>query len=148
MKEKCVENDIGILCYSPIAQGLLTGKYLTADEVPEGRARTWHFSGARQNARHGSEGCEQETFEAIEKIREVADDLRVSMADLSLAWLIHQQGVTSVLAGGRNSEQVRQNSVAADIELSSDIIQMLKDVTEPLKNKLGDNPDMWSNRIC
>jgi aryl-alcohol dehydrogenase-like predicted oxidoreductase len=147
VKEKCIENNIGILCYSPIAQGLLTGKFKSADEVPEGRARTWHFSSERPNTRHGGEGCEQETFEAVVKIREIADGLQMSMTDLSLAWLIHQRGVTSVLAGGRNPEQVKQNSNAAEIHLSSDIIQMLNNATEPLKNKLGDNPDMWSNRI-
>jgi myo-inositol catabolism protein IolS len=147
VKEKCVDNNIGILCYSPIAQGMLTGKYQSADEVPAGRARTWHFSGTRPNARHGGEGYEQETFEAIEKIREIADDLQLSMTDLSLAWLIHQQGVTSVLAGGRNPEQVKQNSNAAEIQLTSDIVGMLNNATEPLKTKLGDNPDMWSNRI-
>ena len=54
----CAADDIGILCYSPLCQGLLTGKFHTADDVPEGRARTRLFSSARPNARHDEPGCE------------------------------------------------------------------------------------------
>jgi myo-inositol catabolism protein IolS len=147
VKPICVENNIGILCYSPIAQGLLTGKYQSADEVPDGRARTWHFSSKRPDTRHGGDGFEEETFEAINNIKDIAQDMQIPMGDLALSWLIHQQGVTSVLAGGRNPEQVIQNSKAAEVKLSPDIIEELNKATEHLKSLLGENPDMWSNRI-
>ena len=61
----CRERNMGILPYSPLQQGLLTGKFACADEVPEGRARTRHFSGDRPQTRHGEAGCEAETFAAI-----------------------------------------------------------------------------------
>jgi myo-inositol catabolism protein IolS len=147
IKQKCIDNNIGILCYSPIAQGLLTGKYQCADDVPEGRARTWHFSSKRPGTRHGGEGYEEETFETLKTIREIASEVQIPMADLALAWLIHQQGVTSVLAGGRNPDQVIQNSKAAEIKLSPDIIEKLNKATENLMTKLGDKADMWSDRI-
>ncbi len=147
IKDICVEYNIGILCYSPIAQGLLTGKFQTADDVPDGRARTWHFSKNRPQTRHVGEGCEKETFEAIDRIREIADDLQVPMADLSLAWLLHQEGVTSVLAGGRKPEQVIQNAKAAELKLTSDIIEKLNEATQQLKEVLGGKTDMWDDRI-
>jgi len=64
--EKCLQHDIGILCYSPLAQGLLTGKFTSPDQVPAGRARTRHFSKERPLTRHGEEGCEEKLFKAID----------------------------------------------------------------------------------
>ncbi len=96
----CAEHGIGMLCYSPLAQGLLTGKFRSADDVPEGRARTRHFSNERSLARHGEPGCEQATFEAIDRIRKVAGEIEQPMGRLALAWLLHQRGVTSAARRG------------------------------------------------
>jgi len=79
----CVEHGISILTYSPMEQGLLTGKFGSADEVPDGRARTRFFSGDRPLARHGEAGHEQETFAAIHRIRAIADGAGLPMADPS-----------------------------------------------------------------
>jgi len=54
----CTEHDVSITCYSPLAQGLLTGKFRSADDVPPGRARTRLFSSRRPEARHGEPGAE------------------------------------------------------------------------------------------
>ncbi len=140
----CRENNIGILCYSPIAQGLLTGRYANADEVPVGRQRTLHFSGERELARHGQPGCEAETFEAIAKIKQVCDDLGESMARVSLAWCLHQPGVMSVLAGASRPEQVKQNVDASELSLSEDVLSRLDRATAEVKSILGPIPDMWA----
>jgi len=145
IQPKCVENDIGILCYSPIAQGLLTGKFSSADEVPEGRARTRHFSKNRPQTRHGEDGCEAETFEAIRKIRRISQQIGEPMGRVALAWLLHQPAVVSVLAGARRPEQVRENARAAQLKLSPDVLRQLSEATEPVKAKLGPNPDMWQS---
>ena len=68
----CVDNGIGILCYSPLGQGLLTGKFESPDQVPEKRARNRLFKGSRPLSRHGGPGCEEETFAAIAEIRTIA----------------------------------------------------------------------------
>jgi len=140
----CVENRISITPYSSLAQALLTGKFANADEVPEGRARTRHFSGDRPQARHGESGAEEETFEAIARIRRICDDAGLAMSRVALAWLSAQPGVTSVIAGARNAEQARANAAAADIELGDDTIAALSAATDALKRKLGPNADMWS----
>ena len=140
----CLENRISITPYSSLAQGLLTGKFAHADEVPEGRARTRHFSGDRPQARHGQPGAEAETFEAIAQIRRISDDVGIPMNRMALAWLLAQPGVASVVAGARNAEQARANALAADLDLGADTIAALSAATDALKRKLGANADMWS----
>ena len=139
----CAEHGIGILCYSPLAQGLLTGKFTSADEVPEGRARTRLFANDRPQARHGESGHEQTTFEALEKVRRISERLDQPMADVALAWLLHQPAVTSVLAGMRNTEQARQNAAAANLSLNEQTLRELDDATRPLKDAMGANADPW-----
>ena len=140
----CVKNGISVLCYSPLAQGLLTGKFRSADEVPEGRARTKHFSSKRAQTRHRQPGQEEATFAAIREIGAVAKGLGCPMSQLALAWLIHQRGVASVLAGARNAEQARENARAADLKLSADVLQRLDEATKALKDAFGPEPDMWA----
>ncbi len=141
----CVNNNIGITCYSPLAQGLLTGKFKSADDVPEGRARTRHFSSSRPQVRHGDTGAEKETFEALKEIRRISEEINIPMAQVSLAWLLSRLGVASIIAGARNPEQVKTNSQAGELTLPQEIIERLTLVTEDLKKKLGSNPDMWKS---
>ena len=139
----CLENNIGIICYSPLMQGLLTGRYASADNVPDGLARTRLFSDDRPMARHSEDGCEDEVFDALGKIRAVADEAGVAMAELALAWALQQPGITSLLVGARNPDEVQWNLPAVDLALSEDVLQRLSEITEGVKDKLGNNPDMW-----
>jgi myo-inositol catabolism protein IolS len=139
----CIAHDIGILAYSPLLQGLLTGKFASVDEIPVERRRTRHFSTDQPMARHGEPGAEAEVFAALDAIRSVAESLDVTMAQLALAWVAHQPGVASVIAGARNPAQVRQNAAAADLRLSPQVVTALNRITEPVKARLGPNPDMW-----
>jgi len=141
----CVNNNIGITCYSPLAQGLLTGKFKSADDVPEGRARTRHFSSSRPQVRHGEAGAEKETFKALAKIEKVSKEINIPMAQISLSWLLSQPGVASIIAGARNPEQVKINSQAGELTLPQEVIEQLTLITEDLKKKLGNNPDMWES---
>jgi len=139
----CVERGINLLCYSPLAQGLLTGRYHSADEVPAQRARTRHFAGTRPEARHGQAGCEAETFHAIRAVRDISDELAVSMADVALAWLLQQPAVASVLAGASRPEQVVENVRAASIRLETATMAKLQEATASVKEQLGSNCDLW-----
>jgi len=142
----CVDQQISILPYSPLAQGLLTGKFKSADEVPAGRARTRFYSSERRElARHGEPGREDETFEALAKIRRICQKNHISMAAVALSWLLHQPGVASVLAGARNAVQMRQNVTAAELTLPDELIQEFSAATNELKKILGANPDMWQS---
>ncbi len=140
---RCVRDGIGVLVYSPLMHGILADKYQAAAEVPDGRARSRHFTTERSLARHGEPGCEQETFAALDGIRRIAQEINRSMTDLALAWTIHQPGVASVIAGARNAEQLQQNLSFMDRPLSQDVLQELDKATAPLQAALGPNPDMW-----
>ncbi len=139
----CRQEEIGVLVYSPLMHGILAGNYQTAAEVPDGRARTRHFSAARPLTRHGEPGCETETFAALEKIREIARSNARSMAEVALAWTIQQPGIASVIAGARNADQVRDNVNFLKNPLSDEVLRELDEATRTLKELLGTNPDMW-----
>jgi aryl-alcohol dehydrogenase-like predicted oxidoreductase len=140
-----VEAGMSIMPYSPLSQGLLTGKFASADDVPIARARTRHYSTNRPLARHGEDGFEKETFEAIARIGSVCDEIGQPMTRVALAWLLHQPGVTSVIVGARNTEQLEQNVQAAALTLSSDVLAELAAATDDLMQKMGSNTDPWQS---
>ncbi len=145
IRQTCVDDGIGILCYSPLVQGLLTGKFSSAEEVPEGRARIRLFSGDRPQARHGGAGCETEAFAAIERIRHICIEIGEPMARVAIAWLLHQPGVMAVIAGARTPDQIQQTAQATDLNLPSEIVNELAEATGEVKRVLGPNPDMWQS---
>lgn len=140
----CRENGIGVICYSPLAQGVLTGRYANAHEVPDGLARTRHYSSERKFSQHGETGLEDELFVAVSEIRRIADGLAESMAAVALAWARQQEGITSLLVGARNAAEVRRNLPSLELTLSQGVLKQLSAVTEPVKGALGDNLDMWA----
>ena len=141
----CVDSSIGVLCYSPLVHGLLAGKFTSPADVPDGRARTRHFSKARSQVRHGESGHEAQTFAAIAGIRRVSEEIGQSMAMVAVAWLLHRPGVTSVIAGARRPGQMEQTALAADLILSSEVVDQLAEITDEVKHALGPNPDMWQS---
>ena len=140
---QCIEHEIGVLCYSPLQHGLLTGKFPTADDVPEGRARSRHFSKQRPLTRHGEPGCEHETFAAINRLREISNDLGRQPGDVAMAWLLAQPGVSTVIVGIRNPQQAHENAATANLKLDNSTLAALNEASEPVKQALGHNPDMW-----
>lgn len=140
---QCIRDEIGVLVYSPLMHGMLANKYKTAADVPDGRARSRHFTGERPMARHGEPGCEKETFAALDRIRAIAAEAGRSMADVALSWTVQQPGVVSVIAGARNAEQLRANVEVLESPLPDGTIKELNEATEELKAALGSNPDLW-----
>jgi len=139
----CQKNSIGILGYMPLLQGLLTGKYRTADDVPPMRSRTRHFRGDRPKSSHGGPGAEEETFREVNGIREIAKEIGIPMGQLSLAWAMVKPGITSMLVGTRNLDQLQDNVQSCSISLPPEIIKRLDDLTEPLLQAIGPNPDYY-----
>ncbi len=112
---------IGLVCWSPLAQGMLTGKY---DEgVPEGTRfarETWaaeRFMSERNMRR-------------VRRLRPIADELGISRSTLALAWVLRQPGVSSVITGASLPEQVSENAKAAEIELPDDVLARIDEVLE------------------
>lgn len=143
--EACREANTSIVAYSPLAQGLLADAYDGPGDVPEGVARTRHFSGDRPHARHGEDGHEELTFGTIDRIRGISADTPYSMAEVALAWVLDRAGVECAIAGSTTPEHVRANAAAADVDLDPDVTERLEAATAELKEALGPNPDPWQS---
>jgi aryl-alcohol dehydrogenase-like predicted oxidoreductase len=140
----CQRNNLGVLAYMPLMQGLLAGKWRSVEDVPANRRRTRHFAASRDKVRHGEAGEESLTFHTLGQIEAIAEDAGVAMADLAICWLAGKPGVTSVIAGARKPGQVEGNAKALErmAELKP-VCERLDRVTDLLRERLGPNPDMW-----
>jgi aryl-alcohol dehydrogenase-like predicted oxidoreductase len=141
----CQRYGIGVAAYMPLMQGLLTGRWRSADEIPQVRRRTRHFSGARPGARHGEPGAEAEVFAAIAGIAQLADALGMPMADLALAWVAAQPGVTTVITGTRTIAQLAESQRGIGRAVTPETLAELDRLTQPVKAKLGTNADLWQS---
>jgi aryl-alcohol dehydrogenase-like predicted oxidoreductase len=141
----CNQLNIGVMTYMSLLQGLLTGKYDRIDDIPPVRTRTRHFRPDRPDSRHGEPGAEVEVQAALTGIRSMADEVGVKMGQLALGWLASRPGVTCVLAGARDPEQLQSNICGATLVLPADVLAKLDDITRPLLDKLGSNPDYWQS---
>ncbi len=105
----CKDCDIAVLAYSPLAQGLLTGKVGPDREIPEDdlRSQDPRFSVVNRNR----------VLAFLEEVRPIADAHEITPAQLAIAWTLAQAGLTHALVGARNPEQVGENAAASDILL-------------------------------
>lgn len=140
----CRKHDVGILGYMPLLQGILTGQYKSAEEIPPVHARFRHFRDDRPQASHGEAGAEEEMFETLEAIREIAEAEQVPMARLAIAWAMARPGITCMLVGTRNINELTENLNVLNYSLSADVIGRLDEITAPLLVKLGANPDYFT----
>jgi aryl-alcohol dehydrogenase-like predicted oxidoreductase len=141
--DTCRQADIGVIAYSPLAQGLLTDKFKQLENVDDERARIRLYSSQRGGTVHAEEGCEDLVVEALGQIRSICEQAGQPMANVALAWVLQQPGVCSVLAGARRPEQIIENARTADIQLDQDVLQRLAAVTDAIKAYVGPNADPW-----
>jgi len=141
----CLRENIGVVAYTPLLQGLLTGKYQTIEEIPAPRRRTRHFR-SRDEARHGEQGAEQEVFEALAELRTLAQETSISMTHLALAWVMAKPGVSSVLVGVRSPEQMAENAAAAEVDMTPELVRRLDELSQPVFDALGANADYWEGK--
>jgi len=140
----CAKNNMSILAYSPLQQGLLTGKFTKLDDIPEGRRRGKLFCNKEDKnklARHGQDGAEAEVFEAVNKLKGICERNKLDMAAASLAWVFQQESVPVAIVGASTPEQIERN--AKFIKLSPEIIKEFNDATQPVKDKIGKQLDQW-----
>ncbi len=144
---KCIEHNIPIMCYSPLMQGLLAGKYKSLEDFPANRARTTLFnSKTHSQSRHGEPGAEKEGQEALDTIWEITNNSDYSMEELAVGWLKAQKSIGGVIVGTRNAQQSKDLKKLLDVNLSLSLIEDLSKATDALKKALGANIDMWDHR--
>lgn len=105
----CKKNNIAVLAYSPLAQGLLTGKVSVERELAEDDLRA-------MNPRFSPAGRER-ILAFLQEIRPIADAHEITLAQLAIAWTLAQPGLTHALVGARNPQQVLENAAAGDVVL-------------------------------
>ncbi len=120
----CQKNGIGLTVYSPLAQGLLTGKYRKGQDIPEGSRA------AHKDDSFARDYLTEEKLEKVEKLIAVAKELDITLPQLALAWILHQPGITSALIGASKPEQVAENVKAVDVELSDETLAEIEEIME------------------
>lgn len=142
----CKENNISVVAYSPLMQGLLTGRWSDADSVPQFRARTRHFDGKRPKSRHGEDGQEALLFKTLASLKAIAAEAKISMADLAVAWPLQNPNVASVICGITQEKYIETNAAAGAIKLSPDVLAKIDAATNDLKQAMGKNADLWQGK--
>ena len=131
----CVENNITILAYSSLAQGLLTGKFGLDLQLLPGDNRIENKLFDREN--------NQRVQQALAQLRPIAEACHCTLAQLALAWLIAQPQ-TCAIAGARNAQQAIANATAAELQLSADILGQVEAIGRIVTDHLDSDPVMWN----
>ncbi len=112
--------NMGVMVWSPLAGGFLSGKY-TGENVEEGRRS--HFSFPPVDLEYGDK--------IVEVLRDIATNHNATPAQIALAWLLHQQNITSVIIGARSLKQFEDNIASIEIKLSDEELKHLNEVSQP-----------------
>ncbi len=108
----CHRHGIAVLAYSPLGQGLLTGKIGPERKFAEGDLRNSHPLFTVENR--------QRIAKMLDRIRPIAETHRLTLGQLAIAWTYHQPGLTHVLCGARTADQAQENARAGEVQLSAD----------------------------
>ncbi|GGI07073.1 aldo/keto reductase [Egicoccus halophilus] len=125
----CEDNGLGLLPWSPLGGGWLTGKY-SRDETPSGVTRLGEDPERGMEA-YSRRSALDRTWDTIDVVRAIAEDRGVSMAQVALAWVAQRPMVTSVILGARTTEQLDDNLAAAGLRLDDDEMARLDGVSAP-----------------
>jgi len=120
----CEKEGIGQIVWSPIAQGVLTGKYLPGQPPPAGTRATDENGGANM-----IKGWMRDTvLEKVQQLKPLADEAGLTMAQLAVAWVLANPNVSAAIVGASRPEQVRDNAAAAGKKLEPELLQRIDEV--------------------
>jgi diketogulonate reductase-like aldo/keto reductase len=119
-----LDQGLGLLVWSPLAGGLLSGKYRRGQAPPEGArlANDWHEPPVHD---------EDKLYDTVDVLVEIAEGHGVSPARVAIAWLLARPGVTTVICGARSDEQLADNLAAVELTLSPEEMNRLEEVSRP-----------------
>lgn len=132
--------------YSPLQQGLLSGRYSNIEEFPKGRMRTRHFSSARAAANHGTSGMENETQSTLTAFLAVAADTNIPPLELGLRYIQSQPFIDTIIVGARSIMQLNELVISLKGTLNKEIIGLLNNVSDNLLSAADKNPDMYQSK--
>ena len=121
----CIEQNIGILAYSPLQRGLLTGKIT--------REHNFNWGDTRPASIYYKEPNLSRILSLVDNLKKIADERKLTLSQLVLNWTMHQPGITCTLVGARNAAQVLENVKASDFRLTNDEVSSINDLLSNLK---------------
>ncbi|MCD0481718.1 aldo/keto reductase family protein [Streptacidiphilus sp. ASG 303] len=124
----CEELGIGQIVWSPIAQGVLTGKYAPGAPLPAGSRATDDKGGANFVSRW----LRDDVLERVQRLRPLADQAGLSPAQLAVAWVLQNANVSAAIIGASRPEQVGENAKAAGVRLEADLLRAVDEVLDPV----------------
>ena len=121
----CAANGIGQIVWSPLGQGVLTGKYEPGrPPATDSRAASSKMGGAMERL------TADETLVAVQRLRPIASDLGLSMAQLALAWILREPNVASAIIGASRPDQIDDNAAASGVELDDSTLKAIDEALE------------------
>jgi voltage-dependent potassium channel beta subunit len=124
----CRELGVGQVVFSPLEQGVLTGKYRPGQPLPPGS----RAGDERQNQFIVDRVSDQRTLEQVVRLQEVADDVGCSIGQLALAWILRRPEITSCIVGATRPGQLEENAAASGIELSGQQLARIDEIILPV----------------
>lgn len=122
-----LDQKLGLMVWSPLAGGFLSGKYSRNASTEEGRRVNFDFPPVNK----------EKAFDIIDVMQVIAQNKGVTVAQIALAWLLHQPVVTTVIIGAKKQEQLRDNLKAIDVKLTTDELAQLDAVSKPTSEYPG-----------
>lgn len=131
MNPFCVDQGVGLIPWSPLARGFLTGNRSKADLDKESSEQTSSTKRARSDAFGHNMYYSDSDFQIVERLKVVAEKKQVKPAQLALAWLLAKPGVSAPIIGASKMYQLEEAVAAASIKLSDEEIQNLEELYQP-----------------
>lgn len=122
------ELGIGQIVFSPIAQGVLTGKYVPGQAAPEGSRATDDKGGATMIGRW----LRDDVLERVQLLKPIADEAGLTMAQLAVAWVLQNPNVSAAIVGASRPEQVTDNAKASGVTLDEATLKAIDEIVEPV----------------
>lgn len=123
----CADNGIGQIVWSPIAQGVLTGKYQPGQAPPpDSRAANDQMNGFM------GDFYSDRILNAVQNLQPIAQQLNISLAQLALAWILRDERVSAAIIGASRPEQLEDNAAASEVSLSDDVLRDIDKVLAPV----------------
>jgi aryl-alcohol dehydrogenase-like predicted oxidoreductase len=138
----CEELGITQIVWSPLAQGVLTGKYLPDQAPPPGTRATDETGGSGAI----SHWLEPEILRRVQQIVPLAQDAGLSMTELALAWVLHNPNVAAAIVGGSEPEQLKQNAQASGVKLDDDLLRQIDEILAPIVERDPSRIDAFEKR--
>jgi len=126
-----IELGISQIVWSPIAQGVLTGKYLPGQPAPAGSRATDEKGGANTVKSYLGD----DVLTAVQGLAPIAAELDLSMAQLAVAWVLQNPNVSAAIVGASRPEQVRDNVKASGVRLDADLMKAIDDALDPVAER-------------